>query len=305
MKGTVGLVGLGIMGGAIARNLAVAGWEVLGFDLSAERRDEAAGNGVKLAADVADMARRTPVIITSLPSPKAVVETAKAIAASGVERRIVAEASTLALDDKLEFERILSAAGHAALDCPLSGTGAQAQTKDLIVYASGDSGAIASLMPLFGDFSRQAHDLGVFGNGTRMKLVANLLVAIHNVASAEAMVLGMKAGLDPDQIVKLVGAGAGSSRIFELRAPMMAADVYEPATMKVSIWQKDMDVIGKFAAELGVATPLFSASEAIYDEAMERGLGPLDTAGVCRVIEARSGVRRGAISPTDRQGSDL
>jgi 3-hydroxyisobutyrate dehydrogenase-like beta-hydroxyacid dehydrogenase len=305
MKGTVGLVGLGIMGGAIARNLATAGWEVLGFDLSPDRCDEAAGNGVKLAADAADLARRAPVIITSLPSPKAVVETAKAIAAAGVERRVVAEASTLSLDDKLEFERILSAAGHAALDCPLSGTGAQAQTKDLIVYASGDSGAIASLMPLFADFSRQAHDLGVFGNGTRMKLVANLLVAIHNVASAEAMVLGMKAGLDPDQIVKLVGAGAGSSRIFELRAPMMAADVYEPATMKVSVWQKDMDVIGKFAAELGVATPLFSASGAIYDDAVKQGLGPLDTAGVCRVIEARSGVTRGVISSADRPSSDL
>jgi putative dehydrogenase len=305
MKGTVGLVGLGIMGGAIARNLATAGWEVLGFDLSPDRCDEAAGNGVKLAADAADLARRAPVIITSLPSPKAVVETAKAIAAAGAERRVVAEASTLSLDDKLEFERILSAAGHAALDCPLSGTGAQAQTKDLIVYASGDSGAIASLMPLFADFSRQAHDLGVFGNGTRMKLVANLLVAIHNVASAEAMVLGMKAGLDPDKIVKLVGAGAGSSRIFELRAPMMAADVYEPATMKVSVWQKDMDVIGKFAAELGVATPLFSASGAIYDDAVKQGLGPLDTAGVCRVIEARSGVTRGVISSADRPSSDL
>src|SRR4051812_9415255 len=305
MKGTVGLVGLGIMGGAIARNLAVAGWEVLGFDLSAERRDEAAGNGVKLAADVADLARRAPVIITSLPSPEAVVETAKAIAAACVERRVVVEARTLSLDDKLEFERILSAAGHAALDCPLSGTGAQAQTKDLIVYASGDSGAIASLMPLFADCSRQAHDLGVFGNGTRMKLVANLLVAIHNVASAEAMVLGMKAGLDPDQIVKLVGAGAGSSRIFELRAPMMAADLYEPATMKVSVWQKDMDVIGKFAAELGVATPLFSASGAIYEDAMKQGLGPLDTAGVCRVIEARSGVTRDAISSDNRRGADL
>ena len=305
MKGTVGLVGLGIMGGAIGRNLAAAGWDVLGFDLSPERRDEAARNGVELAADVADVARRAPVIITSLPSPKAVVETAKAIAAASVERRIVAEASTLSLDDKLEFERIVSAAGHAALDCPLSGTGAQAQTKDLIVYASGDSGAIASLMPLFADFSRQAQDLGRFGNGTRMKLVANLLVAIHNVASAEAMVLGMKAGLDPDQIVKLVGAGAGSSRIFELRAPMMAADVYEPATMKVSVWQKDMDVIGKFAAELGVATPLFSASGAIYDDAMKQGLGPLDTAGVCRVIEARSGVTRSAISSDNRRGADL
>jgi 3-hydroxyisobutyrate dehydrogenase-like beta-hydroxyacid dehydrogenase len=305
MKGTVGLVGLGIMGGAIARNLVAAGWEVLGFDLSPERREEAAASGVVLAADVADLARRAHVIITSLPSPKAVVETAKAVAAAGAERRIVAETSTLALDDKLEFERILSGAGHTALDCPLSGTGAQAQTKDLVVYASGESGAIAGLMPLFADFSRQAHDLGVFGNGTRMKLVANLLVAIHNIASAEAMVLGMKAGLDPEQIVKLVGAGAGSSRIFELRAPMMAADVYEPATMKMSVWQKDMDVIGKFAAQLGVATPLFSASGAIYDEAMQQGLGPLDTAGVCRVIEARSGVDRGAISQPDRQGADL
>ena len=305
MNGTVGLVGLGIMGGAIARNLAAAGWDVLGFDLSPERREEAGASGVKLAPDVGDLAHRAPVIITSLPSPKAVIETAKAIAAAGVERRIVAEASTLALDDKLEFARILSAAGHAALDCPLSGTGAQAQTKDLIVYASGDSGAIASLMPLFGDFSRQAHDLGAFGNGTRMKLVANLLVAIHNVASAEAMVLGMKAGLDPDQIVKLVGAGAGSSRIFELRAPMMAADVYEPATMKVDVWQKDMAIIGKFAAELGVATPLFSASGAVYEEAVEQGLGPLDTAGVCRVIEARSGVNGRPISQADRQGADL
>ena len=107
------------------------------------------------------------------------------------------------------------------LDCPLSGTGAQARTKDLVVYASGDAQAIQGLMPVFADFSRQAHDLGAFGNGMKMKFVANLLVAIHNVASAEAMVLGMKAGLDPAQIFKLIQSGAGNSRVFELRAPMM------------------------------------------------------------------------------------
>jgi 3-hydroxyisobutyrate dehydrogenase-like beta-hydroxyacid dehydrogenase len=218
--------------------------------------------------------------------------TAEAIAAAGVEPRVVAETSTLALEDKLAFERTLSAAGHVALDCPLSGTGAQAETRDLAVYASGDTAAIARAMPAFADFAREAHDLGRFGNGTRMKLVANLLVAIHNVASAEAMVLGAKAGLDPDQIVKLVAMGAGNSRIFELRAPMMAADRYEPPTMKVSIWQKDMDVIGRFAAELGVETPLFSASAPIYTAAIEAGLGGLDTAAVCRVIESRSGVDR-------------
>ena len=113
------------------------------------------------------------------------------------------------------------------LDCPLSGTGSQARTKDLVVYASGDAQAIKSLMPVFADFSRQAHDLGAFGNGMKMKFVANLLVAIHNVASAEAMVLGMKAGLDPAQIFKLIQAGAGNSRVFELRAPMMVEDRYD------------------------------------------------------------------------------
>ncbi|MBM0207083.1 NAD(P)-dependent oxidoreductase [Micromonospora sp. STR1s_5] len=300
MKGTVGVIGLGIMGGAIARNLVERGWEVLGFDTSSERREEAAGAGVQLAPDVADLASWAERIITSLPSPKAVAATAEAIARAGVAPRIVAEASTLALEDKIAFEQVLSSAGHHALDCPLSGTGAQAQTRDLVVYASGDTGAIARTMPVFADFSREAHDLGVFGNGTRMKLVANLLVAIHNVASAEAMVLGAKAGLDPDQIVKLVSTGAGTSRIFELRAPMMAADRYEPPTMKVAVWQKDMDVIGRFAAELGVETPLFSASGPIYDAAIAAGLGGLDTAAVCRVIEGRSGLDR--ITQPDRQG---
>ncbi|MDB5558360.1 MAG: hypothetical protein JWQ36_1294, partial [Enterovirga sp.] len=175
MKGTVGIIGLGIMGGSIARNLAERGWEVVGFDLSPERRDEAAAAGVKLAPDVADVARRAEFIITSLPSPAAVAATASAIAASGVPSRVVAEASTLSLEDKLAFEAALKAAGHVGLDCPLSGTGAQAAVRDLVVYGSGDSAAIARMMPIFADFSREAHDLGVFGNGTRMKLVANLL----------------------------------------------------------------------------------------------------------------------------------
>ncbi len=292
MKEAIGVIGLGIMGGAAARNLAARGWKVVGFDLSPERRAEAEAAGVTLATDVADLAARVELIVTSLPSPAAVAATAKALAASGTGPRIVAEASTLALADKVAFQAVLAEAGHVALDCPLSGTGAQAQTRDLVVYASGDTAAIARMMPVFADFSREAHDLGAFGNGTRMKLVANLLVAIHNVASAEAMVLGIKAGLDPDQIVKLVSTGAGTSRIFELRAPLMAADHYEPPSMKISVWQKDMDVIGRFAAELGVETPLFSASGPVYAAAMEAGLGTLDTGAVCRVIESRSGVHR-------------
>ncbi|WP_237478331.1 NAD(P)-dependent oxidoreductase [Lichenibacterium dinghuense] len=308
MKGSIGIIGLGIMGGAMSRNLVAAGWDVVGFDVSEARRAEAEADGVAPAADVADLARRAPLILTSLPSAAAAAATAAAVVASGAEGRVVADASTLALEDKLAFAHVLSRAGHRPLDCPVSGTGAQAKVKDLVFYASGEAAAVAEMMPAFADLAREAHDLGAFGNGTRMKLVANLLVAIHNVASAEAMVLGMRAGLDPHQIVKLVGAGVGNSRVFALRAPMMAEDVYEPATMKVSTWQKDMDVIGRFAAELGVDAPLFKASAPVYDDALARGFADLDTAAVCRVLEARAGMARRAeggtaITQSDRAGA--
>jgi 3-hydroxyisobutyrate dehydrogenase-like beta-hydroxyacid dehydrogenase len=232
------------------------------------------------------------VILTSLPDPRALEATVREIVAAKLDRRVVVEMSTFSLDDKEKAERSLRVAGHVMLDCPLSGTGAQAKTKDLVVYASGDSGAIASLMGLFSDFAREAHDLGTFGNGSRMKFVANLLVAIHNVAAAEAFVLGMKAGLDPQKILKLVSAGAGNSRVFELRGPMMAANRYDEATMKISTWQKDMTIIRNFAHALACPTPLFSASEPVYSAALKGGYGAEDTAAVCAVLEAEAGIKR-------------
>ena len=290
MADTVGIIGLGIMGGAMARNLVAAGWRVLGHDVAAVRCAELAQAGVTICPDAASVARAAPVLLLSLPSPAAVLATAETIAAAGLERRVVIEASTLALKDKLAFEAVLRAAGHVALDCPISGTGAQAITRDLVIYASGDAQAIAALAPLFAGFSRAVHDVGAFGNGSRMKFVANLLVAIHNVASAEAMVLGVKAGLDPRQIVDLVTAGAGTSRVFELRAPMMAERHYQPASMRVEIWQKDMAIISQYAAELGCPTPLLSATMPIYASAMATGHAADDTAAVCAVLEAMAGI---------------
>jgi putative dehydrogenase len=285
MDKTVGIVGLGIMGGAIARNLVERGWRVLGFDTDASRRAELALADVAIANDVAQLARDAPVIMTSLPSPAAVVEVAQAIANAGAPPRIVVELSTLAIADKLRFEAVLKAAGHVALDCPLSGTGAQARNRDLIVYASGDSSAIAQCMTLFSDFAKQSSDLGKFGNGSRMKFVANHLVAIHNVATAEAMILAQRAGLDPKMVVDMVGPGAGGSRMFQMRAPMMVDGVYEPATMKVSTWKKDMAIIAEFANDVGCATPLFSMTQPVYSEAMAMGLGDQDTAAVFEVLK--------------------
>ena len=297
VKGTVGIVGLGIMGGSFARNLAKAGWRVVGFDLSAARRREAQSAGVEIVKTAAEVASKVPVILTSLPKPQALMAVAKEIAAAKIngkklKSKTIVEMSTFAISDKEKAERILAKAGHTMLDTPVSGTGSQARAGDLVFYASGNPAAVKKLKPMFEAFGRKVYDVGAFGNGSKMKYVANLLVAINNVASAEAMVLGMKAGLAPQVIFDLIQAGAGNSRVFELRAPMMVKGNYNDVTMKIDVWDKDMQVIGDYAKKIKVPTPMFNATKPIYIKAMKSGLGAKDTAAVCAVLEKMAKVKR-------------
>ena len=293
-KGTVGVVGLGIMGGAFAGNLTEAGWRVIGYDIDPARCRALARLGVEIAAEVGEVARKAPTVITSLPSPKALASTVATIVKTKVPRRVFVEASTFTIEDKTAAEKKLRKAGHVMLDCPMSGTGAQARVRDLVVYASGNAAEIDKQRPMLAAFTRAVHDVGDFGNGSRMKYVANLLVAIHNVASAEAMVLGIKAGLPPQLIYDLIKTGAGNSRVFELRGPMMVKDDYASnVTMKISIWRKDMEVIGSFARKIRVPTPMFDASSAVYIKARKSGYDDQDTAAVCAVLEKMAGVKRG------------
>jgi putative dehydrogenase len=291
-KGTVGVIGLGIMGGSFAKNLAAKGWRVIGYDLSAKARKTAERNGVEIAKSAVDVASKASTILTSLPKPQALIETAKAIAAAKLTRKTIVEMSTFAISDKEKAEAILRKAGHTMLDVPVSGTGAQAAVADLVFYASGDSKIVKKLQPMFADFGRKVYDTGAFGNGSKMKYVANLLVAIHNVASAEAMVYGMKAGLAPQAIFDLIQGGAGNSRIFELRAPMMVKNNYKTVTMKIDVWDKDMQVIGDYGRKIKVPTPMFDASKPVYIKAQKMGLGALDTAAVCAVLEKQAKVKR-------------
>ena len=289
----VGIVGVGIMGGAIAQSLVADGLAVQGFDPDPSRRDHLRHIGATVAGSAAELAPGADLVLTSLPSAAALDETVTSLLAAPRAGLVIAELSTLPIPDKERCRDRLAAGGMILLDCPISGTGAQAATRDLAVYASGDRAAFDRAERVFAHFARVSHYLGSFGNGSRMKFVANLLVAVHNVASAEAMVLGLKSGLDPETIVRVIGSGAGNSRIFELRAPLMAKDEYQPASMKIDVWQKDMSIIAAFAKALGVETPTFTATGPIYDAAQAAGLGADDTAAVCALLERRAGVRRG------------
>jgi len=280
------------MGSAMAANIAAAGFPVAGYDVLPKRRSALTRSGGRAARSAGEVARRAPVAITSLPTAEALLAVAAEVARVGRRGLVVIETSTMAIDVKEEARGVLARRGVTLLDCPLSGTGAQARVKDLVVFASGDRSAYRRCVRVFEAFARAHYFLGAFGTGSKMKFVANLLVAIHNVSAAEALVLGMKAGLDPATMVRILSDGAGSSRMLRIRGPMMVKGDYSAAAMKVGVWQKDMRIIGEFARGLDCPTPLFAATAPIYNAAMALGFEQSDTAAVCAVLERWAGLRR-------------
>lgn len=288
--GPVGVVGLGNMGLAMAANLVKAGFAVIGTDLLPDLRaalDAAGGTAVAAAGEVAARCRR---IILSLPSEGALQAVAAALAAGCQPGTIVIETGTLPVAAKVRARDLLAERGVTLLDCPLSGTGAQAKTGDLAVYASGDPAAIEAFRPIIAGFSRSCYDLGEFGNGMKMKFVANLLVAIHNVSAAEAILLGVRSGLDPAQLVEVIGDGAGSSRMFQVRAPSMVERTWEVPMITNRVFQKDLRLIGEALLAAESPAPLFAATLPYYTATLAGGHGEHDTAAVYAVLERMAGM---------------
>jgi putative dehydrogenase len=284
----IGMLGVGIMGLAMASNLIRAGFEVTGYDPDPKALKRLKAAGGRVARSAGDLAGQVQVVISCLPSAAALHASAQEIALCGNRTLLVVETSTLDIADKTAARDHLKASGIVMLDCPLSGTGAQAANKDLTVYASGPRQVIRRLAPVFEGFSKSCFDLGKFGNGMKMKLMANLLVAIHNVSTAEALLLGQRWGIKPSTAVKVLSDGAGGSRMLQIRGPQMEDEGWKVATMKVGIWQKDMRLIAAALESAGVPAPLFAASVPIYNAAMALGHADHDTAAVFDVLSRMS-----------------
>jgi 3-hydroxyisobutyrate dehydrogenase-like beta-hydroxyacid dehydrogenase len=290
----IGLVGLGIMGTAYTHNLLKAGFGVTGFDIEPARRKAIEEVGGLPTESAAEVAAHSDVVLIALPSVSALeeaIEGEDGLVRGGHSNLIVVEMSTFPLKAKKRARDALRSVGVTMLDAPVSGTGLQAEAAEIVIYASGDTTALDKVRPVLDAVAKVTFDLGSFGNGSKMKFVANLLVSVHNLATAEAFVMGMKGGLDPQQILDVVSAGVGSSRIFEIRGPMMVEDAYPPAA-KLEMFIKDIAVIGDFGRDLGVPTPLLDASLPWYEEAVEQELGDLDAAALARLLEAKAGFAR-------------
>jgi 3-hydroxyisobutyrate dehydrogenase-like beta-hydroxyacid dehydrogenase len=284
----VGVLGLGIMGGAYARNLRARGFEVLGFDPDPAAQAGLRAAGGQLAADAHALAQGAEIVLMALASAKVLADSVAQMAPALTGAHVLAEMGTLPLDAKEAARQVAAARGAAMLDAPVSGTGAQADKGDLVVFASGDAAATDRLRPVFAAIARDIRHVGPFGAGMKLKLVANLLVTVHNLAAAEALLLAERSGLDLGLVFEAIRSGAGQSRMFEVRGPLMIEGRYEPATMKMDVYQKDLALIMDHARDLGVPVPLMAASLPYYSAALAQGRHKQDTAALFAVLQQMS-----------------
>lgn len=290
----IGVIGLGNIGSSIGKLLLDNGFAVVGYDIRQEAVEELAGRGGKTAGSPREVAEACEVVITSLPS-EAALEAVLDEVTPHLGGSVLIETSTLSPTAKTAAHDRVVAAGGQIVDCPLSGTAMQARKGDVIAYVSADEGVIDRVRPVIAGFTRASYEMGAYGTSTTMKLIANLLVAVHNVATAEALVLAQKAGLDLAAAVDVLADGAGGSRMLQVRGPMMAEGTYGEPGMNVGVFMKDIAIITDLAQKLGSPTPLLASITPIYASAMAQGWADSDTASVYAVLAAMAN-----IEPTPR-----
>ena len=294
MSITVGVVGLGAMGSAIAIRLCQAGFDVIGLDLYNHNMSELEDHGGRRADTPRKIAEEADFIILSLPSAEAFHEVTTGqtgIAAANRKKIIVIDTCTLAINDKEEAGRRLKDLDITLLDCTVSGSRATCLDGDLATFASGDAKAFENSSSVFQAFANPLHWMGEFGNASRIKYVLNYLVCINNAASAEALSYATKMGLDPQQVYDLVNTSVARSRIWELRTKMMVDGDYTTSRGTYNISRKDAKIIGAIAQEIESPSPVFSSALQMHYAGMAQGYAKMDTASLYEVYKRAAGVK--------------
>jgi 3-hydroxyisobutyrate dehydrogenase-like beta-hydroxyacid dehydrogenase len=282
----IGLIGLGAMGGAYAKHLLKNNFKCFGIDLDKNNISKFIQlGGQEITYD--ELFNKVEIVLTSLPSLiayKDVLNNLKRLGKNN-SKKIILDMNTISIDDKNMFKNEINGLNIDMLDSPVSGTGAQAWEADLTVFASGSKELIDKCMNIFKAFSKEVINVGSFGNGMKFKILANLLVTIHNTAAAEALRLGELAGLDKDMIYKVLGNSAATSVMLQKRMPLMINKNYEPPTASFNIFLKDVDIIRNFIKNNNVTLPTFEGSAKIYDKAEKTLSKNWDTASVYEVLK--------------------
>jgi len=282
---TVGLVGVGKIGLPIAENLIKSGYRVLGYRRSSLAEFEKIG-GIP-ARSAADIGAQTDIVLTCLPSAEAlddVVQGKQGLAHSARPGQIVVELGSHLIPDKERQIAPLAAKGAVFLDGEVGGTPTMVTARKAVVYLAGDAAAAKKAEEIVRGFSDICVYFGPFGAASKVKLINNLLVAVHQVATAEAVALALKTGVDIDLLIKAVASGSGGSMQFGLRAPWMAQRRFLPAHGTGYGISHYFELIADLADRVGVATPMLDRAIEVHQRVIELGLGELDNAVLIDVV---------------------
>ncbi len=295
MAGTVGFIGLGNMGGPMALNLVKHGFSLVVHDIDPAKADIWRTRGATVADSaegVAAKVERTICMVETTGQAEAVIAGERGIIRSAQSGHIVACMSTI---DPLVARRLaeqLATRGVAMIDAPVSGGTERAASGELSIIVGGAAKTVAACQDLFGAMGAKVFHVGALGQGLAMKLVNNMLVQVNTVAVAEALVLGVKAGLDPKVIYDVVRASTGNSFAFETRAPRILKRDFTPGgTVDISF--KDQELETAFAKQLGVPLLLANVSQQVYQMARAAGFNKEDGSAIVKVLERLAGVKVG------------
>jgi 3-hydroxyisobutyrate dehydrogenase-like beta-hydroxyacid dehydrogenase len=282
---TIGLVGLGKIGMPIAENLIKSGRRVVGYRRSSLAEFEKIG-GVP-AQSSADVGAQADIVFSCLPSTAAldeVVHGPRGLVQSARPGQIVVELGSHPVPDKRRQIELLARKGATFIDGEVSGTPGMVSARKGVIYLAGEAAACKTIEPVVAGFADSCLYFGEFGAASRVKLVNNLLVAINIAATAEAMALGLKAGVDVPLMIKAIATGSGGSTQFGIRAPWMAERRFQPVQGSVPGLQHYFGMIADFADQVAVATPLLDWVMPLYERFMAMGLEESDVAAMVDVL---------------------
>src|SRR3954468_300438 len=290
---TVGFVGVGKIGLPISENLIKSGHKVLGYRRGSLAEFEKIG-GLP-AKSPADIGAQCDVVLSCLPTAEAmdeVVSGPKGLVHTARKGQIVVELGSHAVPDKEKHVAPLAAKGAAYLDGAVSGTPGMGSAREAVIYLGGDADAARRVEPVIKGFADMCLYFGPFGAASKVKLVNNLLVAINIAATAEAMALGLKAGVDVDLMIKAIAAGSGGSTQFGIRAPWMAQRKFHPVQGQAALLFHYFHMIEQWADETDTATPLLNRAIELYQKCVDMGFG--ETHDVAVMIDVINSLPREA-----------
>ena len=292
-KNTVGFVGLGMMGAPMAENILRNGYRLVAYDLDPGKVRDVGSLGAQAASGPADVARRAGILICMVETttqveevifgPGGFIETAQ-------PGDLVISMSTIDLMALRKMHPKLKAKGIDLIDAPVTGMRDKggAKTASLKCYVGGDAAAVERARPILLTMTSEVTHFGAIGQGIAMKVVNNMLLQVNRIVVAEALALGAKAGLDPQQMVETVGKTTGNSVAFQYTAPRVLARDFDGIRMDITA--KDVELQTALGKSLGVPMFMAAAAQQVYQIGKAIGLGDQDGAAIVQVYEQWTGV---------------